>query len=120
MKLRLKENTLRLRLNQTEVRALASGKVLEQHVQFPGDVRLSYTLRTGSEASANWANNTIEVRLPASQTAAWSSSEEIGIYFEVSTAHEPLRVSIEKDLECVDGPPEEYDPDAYPRSSKAC
>ncbi len=120
MKLRFKENTLRLRLNQTEVRALASGKTLEQHVDFPGGGRLSYLLATGASASVGLLDNVIGVTLETTQARAWAAAEEVGIYFEVATSARTLRVSVEKDLECVDGPPEEYDPDAYPRVSKTC
>jgi hypothetical protein len=42
----------------------------------------------------------------------WARGDEIGFYFVVEPG---LKVAIEKDLECVDGPEEEKDPDAFPR-----
>jgi hypothetical protein len=51
----------------------------------------------------------------------WSADQSIGLYYDLPTASEPLRIMIEKDLECVDGPPEERDPDAFARSvPKSC
>jgi hypothetical protein len=51
----------------------------------------------------------------------WAHSDSVGIYFEIPANGARLQVAIEKDLECVDGPPEERDPDAFPRSvGKVC
>ena len=42
-------------------------------------------------------------------------------YFDLPADRSVLTVAIEKDLECVDGPPEEKDPEAFPRAiEKAC
>jgi hypothetical protein len=43
------------------------------------------------------------------------------MYFDVAADGASLRIAIEKDLECVDGPEEERDPEAFPRGiSKNC
>lgn len=120
MKLRCKGNSLRLRLNQTEVRKLAQGVALQERVDFPDGSRFSYVLeRNRSDASASFSEGTIRIAAPASLIDGWSVTDEIGMYFEVPAAHATLRVAIEKDLECVDGPAEERDPDAFPRMSEA-
>ena len=59
--------------------------------------------------------------LPLSDVRNWANSESIGIYFDVPADSKTLKVSIEKDLECVDGPLEERDPEAFQRDpAKTC
>jgi hypothetical protein len=116
MKLRFRKNSLRLRVNQHEVRMLAAGEELSERVSFAGGATLDYVLASvaGTQSAAEFDGRVIHV------TAAlgdWARGDEIGFYFEVEPG---LKVAIEKDLECVDGPEDEKDPHAYPRSLKAC
>jgi hypothetical protein len=117
MKLRFRADSLRLRLNQIEVKTLASGKAVEERVSFPGGQALVYCLVPVDTASceAALAGTTIEVSVPRQQLQAWNDSDDIGLYFHSGV----LSVAIEKDLECTDGPVEEYDPYAFPRKA-AC
>jgi hypothetical protein len=122
MKLRFRKNSLRLRLNQLEVMELAAGKVLKEQVSFPGGTTFAYQLSASEQAgspSASFFNATITVEMPGESVRQWSGTEEIGLYCDLSTAAGPLKIAIEKDLVCTDGPPEESDPHAYPRKD-AC
>jgi hypothetical protein len=118
MKLRFRENSLRLRVNQREVETLASGASLEEQVHFPGDARLAYVLRSTAEAApkASFEQGVIRISAPRNQVSDWAGSDSIGMYFDLPANGASLRVAIEKDLECVDGPEEERDPDAFPRT----
>lgn len=119
MKLRLKGNGLRLRLNQTEVRRLATGNVLSEKLDFPGGSSLTYVLASGTgEPQANFVDGAICVTAPAQFVNTWASGEDVGMYFDLPAAAGPLRIAIEKDLECIDGPAEDRDPDAFPRMSQ--
>ena len=122
MKLRFLQNSLRLRVNQREVDELASGIALEEDVSFPGNARMRYILESYGHgtAAASFEGGVIRVSAPGSDVKAWASSEAIGMYFDLPADGSVLRVAIEKDLECVDGPPEERDPHAFPRSGKTC
>ncbi len=108
---------MRLRVNQKEVESLAAGAELVESITFPGSSALTYVLAPaldGSPSSADFDGKTIRV------TAAlrlWARGDETGFYFNVEPG---LKVSIEKDLECVDGPEEEKDPHAFPRKSVTC
>jgi hypothetical protein len=117
MKLRFRKNSLRLRVNQSEVEMLAAGRELSETVTFAGGATLNYTLAPANgtkTAAAAFDGKVIRVSAPLHD---WARGAEIGLYFEVEPG---LKVAIEKDLECVDGPPEEKDPLAYPRSTKLC
>jgi hypothetical protein len=123
MKLRFRKDSLRLRLNQKEVAGLASGAALEEQVHFPGDTSMSYILEPSGQAvpNATFRQGTITVSVPHSQCSDWAVSSDTGIYFELAANGSSLRVAIEKDLECIEGPEEERDPDAFPRSDgKGC
>ena len=122
MKLRFRQNSLRLRLNQREVNELAAGIALEEDVSFPGNTRIRYILEPYGQhtAAASFEGGVIRVSAPGNDVKEWASSEAIGMYFNLPADGSLLKVAIEKDLECVDEPPEERDPDAFPRSDKVC
>jgi hypothetical protein len=124
MKLRIRANTLRLRLNQEEVKALAAGDVLKEGIEFPGGTSLSYFLKLAPAADAQvfFEGGRIHVIAPHAPMMNWAGNDELGIYFDLPTGAEPLKIAIEKDLVCLDGPAEERDPNAFPRefSSKVC
>ena len=114
MKLRFRNNSLRLRLNQREVEQLAAGSELEERVTFGGGATLTYILAVDTNPAATFDGRAIRVTAPLSE---WARGSEIGLYFEVEPG---LKVAIERDLECVDGPEDERDPHAFPREIKVC
>jgi hypothetical protein len=122
MKLRFRENSLRLRLNQREVARLASGGALEERVVFPGNASLSYILSPAADSSpeASFRDGAIRIATPKNMIEPWAADDSIGVYFDVPAGSAPLKIAIEKDLECLDLPPEERDPDAFPREAKSC
>ncbi len=118
MKLRLRGNTLRLRVNQSEVIRLMEGNPLREQVVFPGGNGLAYVLETCAEltAKASFREGTIRVSAPSSEVKEWAAANgTLGIYFDLGASGSILKIAIEKDLECIDGPQEERDPEAFPR-----
>ncbi len=123
MKLRFRGNTLRLRVNQREVTALADGHSLEEAVAFPNNARFIYLFEPNAEREpmASFADGRIRIQAPLRDVQAWAQGESVGLYFDLpADSTTELRIAIEKDLECVDGSPEEYDPYAFPRSGQKC
>ncbi len=118
MKLRFRSNSLRLRVNQVEVRGLAAGNALEERIEFPGGTCIRYVLEPAPDqpARASFENGMIRISAPRAEVEQWAAGEAIGIYFELPANGTRLRVSIEKDLECIDTPPEERDQHAFPRT----
>lgn len=111
MKLRLHSNTLRLRLSQSEVSALAATGSLEETMSFAPGQTLSYALEstpTGMPAVA-FEDNRIRVMLPASTVKNWIESDQTGI----DATSGPLRLLVEKDFQCLHRASEE-DRDAFP------
>jgi hypothetical protein len=82
---------------------------------------LAYVLEpTALVAKAAFHEGVIRVSAPQTQVSEWASSTTIGLYFELPANGSLLKVAIEKDLQCVDGSPEESDADAFPRPGKTC
>lgn len=117
MKLRLRQNSLRLRLNQKEVALVAAGSALEEGVEFPNKSRLVCRLFTtpDSFASADFSGGIVTITIPEHSASDWQGSTTMGLYYKLDS----LQISIEKDLECRDLPTEEQDPHAYPRQAPA-
>lgn len=123
MKLRLRDDTLRLRLTQGEVATLADRGRLEAHTRLAG-ASLVYALESSDEADAPEARLALAshraelvVRLPKEQIEEWARGDEVGIYGEQEIPpHEArLQIAVEKDFRCLTPRNEDEDPaDAFP------
>jgi hypothetical protein len=122
MKLRFSQNSVRLRLNRREVEDLSTGLALKEYVHFPGDAQFGYVLESALSASpqVEFGAGTVRVAIPWAEIQNWASTDAIGMYFELPANGSMLKLAIEKDLECIDGPAAERDPEAFPRSGKNC
>ena len=104
MKLRIRGDSLRLRLKRSEVDLLAAGKSIVEETHFPGAV-LRYRLDvTGEEAmQAQLENSSLIIRLPASQISGWATTDEVSILAEQDLAGgDKLTVLVEKDFSCLE------------------
>lgn len=114
MKLRIKGNSIRLRLTQGEVDRLASAGAVEERVEFgTGKAFLTYSVAVSADAaeiSANYNDNKITVTLPKSAADVWTNSDEVGL--EAETAG--LKVAVEKDFACLKTRAGEDESDMFP------
>ena len=119
MKLRLRGNSVRLRVNQREVAALAAGRVALRRVLFPAGNSFIYTLEPSpaSTPEVSFRDGVICVKAPNPRSANGPPMTRSVLYFDLPGRESSLKVTIEKDLECVNETAEERDPYAYPRSN---
>ncbi len=112
MKLRLRGNSLRLRLTRNEVSHLAEAGLVEESVTFgPGtESVLVYRVRSGEADDATHRAGCIEVVVRPVALREWASGIAEGIYFETGAG---LRVAVEKDFRCLAPRDGEDDSDAY-------
>jgi hypothetical protein len=121
MKLRIKGNSVRIRLSVSEVRTLSSGAALTESTAF-GDTQLVYAVKPveGGSMKATFENSTISVLVPASYLLDWPSNSVVGfeetIGFDNGTS---LHVLIEKDFKCLDASQEDQ-ADFYENPAKSC
>jgi len=124
MKLRIRGDSVRLRLKRSEVDLLAAGESIVEETHFPGAV-LSYRLDvTGEEAmQAHLENSSLVFRLPASQVSAWATTDEVSMLAEQDLpGGNKLTLLIEKDFSCLEPGHHrdcEDDEDTYPHPSRS-
>jgi len=127
MKLRLKENSLRLRVTRSELAHLQARQRIQEAVLFPTDnrARLSYALEVGSHSEpvhVAFASQQIVVSVSQDQFMSWSNEDQVGIYASLHvTESTDLDVAIEKDFACLDlSDQDNQDTFANPMAGKAC
>ena len=122
MKLRIKGNSLRLRLTRSEVEKFCSSGYLEDRISF-GTGELLYSLTSSDkvkEISAGFSGSMISVIMPLALINGWQSNEIVGFdsYMTIS-GKEKLYILIEKDFQCLEST-EEDQSDNYENPNKNC
>jgi hypothetical protein len=123
MKIRIKGNSIRYRLTQTEIKNFAKNAVLEEHTEFPNGDSFTYRLerRTGiSELEASFKENRLTLFVPVGIANEWTTTDIIGYDHKMKTgADKELFLLIEKDFVCLDHTFEDQS-DNYPNPNKTC
>ena len=118
MKLRIRDNSIRLRLARGEVEALRESGVVSAKTGFPGGREFRYSVES-SPASVNpaafFSNNRLTVRLPETTVLAWATTEQVSMPGEqVLDDGETLKILVEKDFACLAPREGEDESDMYP------
>ena len=115
MKLRLRGNTLRLRLNQSEVRSLSEGGSVESATSFgPGQTLAYRVVPIGAAPEASLEGTAIVLRLPTASLRSWAQSDDLTLEHEQKWDGGALRIALEKDLACAHPRSGEDNSDAFP------
>jgi hypothetical protein len=118
VKLRIKGDSVRLRLTQREVLSLVDAGHVEEATRFPGGESLRYVLSAAAgvgEMAASFRAGTLTVALPPALARRWAESEEVGIRATLPLGAGELSLLIEKDFPCPTARPGEDDSDAFRR-----
>jgi len=117
MKLRIRGNSVRVRVTKGETARLGAGEKVEQITEFSRDQRLVSCVEPSphvSLATAEFAGGQIRVVLPLAQVRTWAGSDAVSI--EASQpidSGQSLQILIEKDFECLHSKNDE-NADAFP------
>jgi hypothetical protein len=108
MKLRIKGNSLRLRVSPSEVEHLLSAGRIEEIIHFSQEpnAKLTYALeQTPSklEISVCYRPQEITVVLSTESARKWAEGEQVGIYGSFEVGSDQLTLAVEKDFACLDG-----------------
>lgn len=120
MKLRIKGNSIRFRLLQSEVRRLEASGSISEETRFGtrNDQVLKYSIAVSDgvdDLSAEYSDSQILVLIPETMALDWCSNDQVGIEKSVEIDGETtLHVLIEKDFECVGRPDDPDRADAFP------
>ena len=118
MKLRIRDNSIRLRLERAEVDTLRDDGLVSARTGFPGGREFQYIVES-SPASVNpgafFSDNAVTVRLPATSVLAWANSEQVSIAGDLLLDDgAPLNILVEKDFACLAPRAGEDERDMYP------
>lgn len=116
MKLRIRENTLRLRLSKNEVLVLNETGIIVSETKFPESV-LKYTLEKSDDEniSCHFEDNNIRIRASKHIVDNWIDSDQVGFEAEIDLENDSkLHILVEKDFNCLTVRPGEDELDMFP------
>ncbi len=99
MKLRIRGNSLRLRLLKKEVRELAERGVVSESIEFGAGQTLTYSLEALAgidRLCASFEGSRLRVFVPEATARAWADSDVISLVEEGG-----LKILVEKDFTCL-------------------
>jgi hypothetical protein len=127
MKLRIKGNSLRLRVSRSELALLLGGDRIEETIHFTAapEAKLTYALDSAVQSapvSVEYGPQAVTVVLSKDQACVWGSESEVGVYGELDYGHAGLlEVIVEKDFACLDRSDEDnIDTFANPHAGTFC
>lgn len=133
MKLRIKGNSLRLRLLRGEVEQFGKTGRVSETIRFGAlpETQLTYVLELDGQAQkiiTQFADNKITVKIPDAAARNWVESDEVSLNSEQpiendeqnSDSENVLKVLIEKDFVCLDGKAAQDNLDAFRHSTERC
>jgi hypothetical protein len=123
MKLRIKGDSLRLRVGPSEIeRLMETGRVEETiHFGLQEDARLTYALEVADVGgiAVRHEGTRVAVILPSESARAWAQGTDVGVYGSVGVSSGRLEIAVEKDWACLDGS-EGEDAETFPNPRKSC
>lgn len=123
MKIRIKGNSIRLRLTKTDVSDLKEKGLVREKTVFNNETVFNYALfidAKSEEINAKYAEKTIEIFLPEKEAKILTDSQEITVKNSQYNGEEGgLFILIEKDLQCLDTTSEDQS-DMYENSKTKC
>ena len=118
MKLRIRGNSLRLRVTQTEVTSFAESGAIHDSIEFGADSQLTYRLvvdRLIKAPRVDFSDGVISVRIPRQMADDWLVPTEVSLRGEQPLgAGAQLAILVEKDFACLAPREGEDDTDAFP------
>ena len=117
MKLRIRGNSIRFRLSQTEMVQLVENGTVHDSVEFSPDARLDYRVeaRPVESLKAGFTAQGIQVTIPTAMVQRWAEPEEVAIRGEQPVTDDKfLSILLEKDFVCLTPRDGEEDADSFP------
>jgi hypothetical protein len=115
MKMRIKGDSLRLRVSRSELARLMDSGRIEETVHFAPqkDAQLTYALErerepahdraaSAQELSVAWRPGEVAVVLSADAARRWAEEDQVGVYGRLDLGEGQLEAIVEKDFACLD------------------
>ena len=119
MKIRIRENTLRIRITQSELKELEVGGTLSSTVHFPGGGALRYGIVPSQDETTQieMIDHKIKIHLGILDYQSMMDISSVGVQSMHQTSERPLELLIEKDFSCLH-PRDVEDADTFPNPDK--
>jgi hypothetical protein len=118
LKLRVRDNSIRLRLSQSEVELVRADGLVRGSVPFAGSYSFDYVLESSPatvKPEAHISNNVLTVRVPETEIHSWADSEDVSISArQILDGGDHLSILVEKDFACLAPREGEDETDMYP------
>jgi len=122
MKIRIKGNSVRIRLSRTEVEQLSTAGYIEDRTDF-GTSSFRYALKSKENISgleATFSLGKITMYVPSGIAKDWAGNETVGYDNNVSLPNgKRLYLLLEKDFKCIDNSNEDQS-DNYDNPNSDC
>jgi hypothetical protein len=115
MKIRIKGNSVRIRLTRSEVDRFGAEGYLEEHTSF-GHASLTYALQKAEQATltASYEHDKVTMKMPSAWAEEWLATERVGYESNMPLPDgASLYLLLEKDFVCLDNTTEDQS-DNYP------
>jgi hypothetical protein len=127
MKLRIKGNSLRLRVSRPELARFLDGERIEETIHFSRapQASLTYTLESAVQVEpvrVQYESQILKLIVSQDRAGKWGAENEVGVYSTLDVgAAGSLEVMVEKDFACLDRSDEENsDAFANPQAVARC
>jgi hypothetical protein len=107
MKLRIRGDSVRLRLTQSEVAQVAAGNLITETTRFLNGAKFYYIFEPRADVqklTALMIENRMIVQVPLTAAKTWALSNTVAMKFEQAIpddTNEKLYILIEKDFQCL-------------------
>ncbi|MBL0048014.1 MAG: hypothetical protein IPP32_07970 [Bacteroidetes bacterium] len=122
MKIRIRGNSIRLRLSKSEIDRFGEVGNLEEKTEFPNGT-FYYALsadKSATELTAQFEASRMTVFVPLNIQKEWTTTDRVGFENKMKTASDKqLFILIEKDFVCLDHTTEDQS-DNYPNPNRNC
>ena len=122
MKIRIRGNSVRIRLSQSELHLFENEGYLQDTTDFGSNV-FTYALKkvVGENLNADLSNNTITVTVPEQLMENWCSTNLTSLEHHLPVNENSyLYILLEKDFKCIDSPVTEDQSDYFDNPVKSC
>jgi hypothetical protein len=116
MKLRIKGDSLRLRLTRGEVQQLAQSGTVEERVHITPEAMLVYRVKRAPRAAtlgATFAAGVVEIQVPERSALEWCASDLVTLEHVQPHGAVRLHIVVEKDFACLAPRTEEDESDNF-------
>jgi hypothetical protein len=126
MKLRLKGNSIRVRLDRRDIELLTDKGRVDDAVRFGPGLAFSYAVEAGlaprGRPTAHYTVGCLTIRIDPDDADEWLAGDRVGFDHQQPVDRGVVRVLLEKDFACIDRPAGQEADDAYafPNPSGTC